>query len=130
MIYLESSALLKLLFREAETDALRQWLSARFDFPLFTSDLAKVETIRVCRRLDEGVLSAARALLATLDYVPLTAGLIERAGTVGNPTLRSLDAIHLVSALSVGAELSAFVAYDRRLQAAARDENLPVVAPA
>lgn len=49
---------------------------------------------------------------------------------VGPPLLRTLDAIHLASALSVAAALSAFVAYDRRLLAAAEDERLPVFAPA
>jgi uncharacterized protein len=60
----------------------------------------------------------------------LTRDLLERAGELGPPPLRSLDAIHLASALSIGAELTAFVAYDRRLQAAAEAERLPVVAPA
>jgi len=62
--------------------------------------------------------------------VPLTTVLLESAASVGPPSLRSLDAIHLASAISLGPDLTAFLTYDRRLQAAAEAERLPVVAPA
>ncbi len=72
---------------------------------------------------------AARRLLAGLNFIPMTPELLDRAGTLGPTSLRSLDAIHLASALTLGAELTAFVAYDRRLLNAARDERLPVATP-
>jgi predicted nucleic acid-binding protein len=56
--------------------------------------------------------------------------LLERAALIGSPLLRSLDAIHLASALSLRVELSAFITYDQRLRAAAIIEDLPVVTPA
>jgi len=92
--------------------------------------LSKVEVLRACRRSNETILPDARHLLASIELIPLEPSLLDRATEVGPPLLRSLDAIHLVSGLSLGSDLTAFVAYDRRLQAAAEAERLPVVAPA
>ena len=78
----------------------------------------------------ENALRAARDLLDGMRIIPLTRGVIDLASSAGLTSLRSLDAIHLASALTVGPELSAFVAYGRRRQAAAADEGLPVMAPA
>lgn len=129
MIYLDSSALLKLLFEEDESEALEQWLVSGDGLPKVSSQLSTVELIRACRRIDETVVPNARQLLAGIDLVPITAAIIERASTVSNPVVRSLDAIHLASAMSLGTELSGFVVYDLRLQSAAEAERLQVVAP-
>ncbi|BEP12389.1 type II toxin-antitoxin system VapC family toxin [Acidothermaceae bacterium B102] len=129
MIYLDSSALLKLLFQEAESDALELWLSARRDVPKVSSELAKVEVVRACRRLDPTTVPAAQRLLAQLDLIPLSGAVIEQACDVGGETLRSLDALHLASALTIGADLSAFVVYDHRLTACAVDAGLPTLRP-
>jgi predicted nucleic acid-binding protein len=130
LIYLDSSALLKSLLREHESAALLGWLSERPDLPRAASELSRTEVIRACRRFDESVIPAARQLLGSLDLIPMTADLLERAAMISPVLLRSLDAIHLASALTIGPDLSAFVAYDRRLQAAAEDARMPVVAPA
>lgn len=129
MIYLDSSALLKLLHEEAESAALADWLSARAGTPVVSSALAAVEVTRACRRVDAGALPAAKALLAGLDTIPLSGAVIGEAADVGEITLRSLDAIHLASALSIRADLSSFVAYDRRLGDAASAAGLTLVAP-
>jgi predicted nucleic acid-binding protein len=120
--------LVKLLAEESGSQALEIWLNARVDTRWLTSDLSRVEVMRACRRRNTDMIPAARRLLSGLDFIPLTADVVEQAGLVGPAILRSLDAIHLASALSIGDELSAFVAYDRRLQAAAQDANLPVTA--
>lgn len=91
--------------------------------------LAKVEVVRAVRRLDRHVLPAARRLVAQLDLIPLTSDLIESMADVGSALLRSLDAIHLASALSLGSALTAFVAYDARLTVAAQAAELPIVQP-
>lgn len=130
MIYFDSSALLKLLFEESESAALERWVSGRTAMPTLSSELVKVEVVRAARRLDPLVVSAARRLVAQLDLIPMTTGLVEEAADVGDPSLRSLDAIHLASALSVREELSAFVAYDTRLTSAAEALGLPIVKPA
>lgn len=129
MIYLDSSAVLKLLFEEAESVALAAWLSERRDVPAVSSELAKVEVVRAARRLDSGVVPAARALVAQLDLVPLRGAIVDSAAEVEPPVLRSVDAIHLASVLSIRAELTAFVAYDARLRAAAEAAGVETVSP-
>lgn len=124
MIYLDSSALLKLVIEEAESAALEQWLASRDGDSLISSELARAEVVRAARRIDAEALPAARELVAGLDVVPLTSELIGAAADAGEPMLRTLDAIHLVSAQSVHEELTAFVVYDQRLFAAADSAGL------
>ncbi len=129
MIYLDSSALLKLLFQEAESDALESWLGARGDEPKVSSELAKVEVLRACRRLDHRAVPTAELLLSQLDLVPLRGAVIDHAARLGGSRLRSLDALHLASALTIGAELTSFVVYNLRLSAAADEAGLVVTRP-
>jgi uncharacterized protein len=129
MIYLDSSALLKLLFDEVESAALALWLSEREDTPKVSSELAKVEVVRAARRLDAAAVPAAKTLLSQLDLVPLGRGAMDEAADVGEPSLRTLDAIHLASALSISGDLTAFVAYDNRLVAAAESAGIHTVRP-
>jgi predicted nucleic acid-binding protein len=129
MIYLDSSALLKLLVEESESAALESWLSDQATTPIVSSELARLEVVRAARRLDGAVVPAARALVSQVDLIPLTVGLIDEAADIGEPALPSLDAIHLVSALSIAGELTAFVAYDHRLVAAAEAAKLDVRRP-
>jgi predicted nucleic acid-binding protein len=129
VIYLDSSALLKLLYEERESTALAEWLSARPGAPLVSSELAKVEVIRACRRVNAEALPEARALLAELDLVPLSRDVVDQAAEVGETYLRSLDAIHLASALSIREDLFAFVAYDQRLAGAASAAGLACFHP-
>ena len=129
MIYLDASAVLKLLLEEPESAALESWITAQAGAPMVTSILAKVEVLRACRRLNAEALPAATALLAELDLIPLTTDVIDHAAEVGGPLLRSLDAIHLASALSIGVDLAAFVCFDRRLLEAASAAGLEAVHP-
>lgn len=129
MIYLDSSALLKLLLQEQETAALRAWLGERRYVPSVSSELAKVEVVRAMRGTDPARAAAARALLAGLELVPLNGAVIEQAAEVGDDRLRSLDALHLASALAIREDLSAFIAYDHRLNTAAEAAGLPLVSP-
>jgi hypothetical protein len=76
MIYLDSSALLKLLFEERESAALAAWIAERTETPMVSSELAKVEVVRATRRLDTAVVPAARALVSQLDLIRLSSGLI------------------------------------------------------
>ncbi len=126
MLYLDTSASVKLLLAEDESDALLDYLTSS-DVPLVTSRVGVVELRRVGRR--GGVNpDRADALAATVNVIELDAG-IERLAIGLDSRLRSLDAIHLASALAVGEGLSAFVCYDGRLTAAARRAKLRVVAP-
>jgi uncharacterized protein len=129
LIYLDSSALLKLVRLEDETAALRSWLDLRPEEPVVCSELGRVEVLRVARRLGERVLAEARAVVADLDLVPLDRGVQDVACEIGGPLLRTLDALHLASALRLGDDLSVLVAYDHRLARAAQAEGLSVATP-
>ena len=129
MIYLDSSALLKLLYEERESAALAGWLSAHGGTPVVSSELARVEVIRACRRVNADALPEARALLGDLDLIPLTRDVVDQAAEVGEPLLRSLDAIHLASALSIRDDISPFIAYDHRLADAATAAGLEALSP-
>ena len=129
MIYLESSALLKLVRREIETDALRDWLADRPDQPAATSELGRVEVLRAARRVGGRALAEARALVDDIDLVPLHRAVQDLASEVGQATLRTLDALHLASALLLADVLSDFVAYDQRLLEAAHALGLPARSP-
>jgi uncharacterized protein len=129
VIYLDSSALLKLLFEEPESAALALWISGQSGTPMVTSELARAEVVRAARRLDAEVVPAARVLVSQLDLIPLTGGLLDEAADVGDPPLRTLDAIHLASALSIRPDLTAFVAYDNRLVVAAQAAGIDAIQP-
>lgn len=68
--------------------------------------------------------------LTTVDLLPIDAAVLARAGALEPPAPRTLDAIHIATALSLGEDLGVFVAYDERLLEAARTHGLPVASPA
>lgn len=126
--YLDTSALVKLIVKEPETVALRRWIRSHGD--LVSSDLARTELLRVTRRHAPDRVQAARAVLDGLHLLVVTTGICERAGLLEPTGLRSLDAIHLSSALQLGDELAGLVTYDERLAVGARSLGLPVLNPA
>lgn len=128
MIYLDTSALVKLVIEEAESEALEHWLVLQ-EQPFTTSVIGRVELIRACRRMDPASVATANLLLADLPVVPLTSWVMETAENIGPSTLRSLDALHLASAFELGDTLTGFIAYDKRLRDAAVLTNLPVMTP-
>ena len=129
MIAFDSSALTKLVIREPETAPLRAWLAAREEVAWSASSLTRVEVVRAVARAQAAAVQTALRLLAVMDLVPLCPDVLEVAADLGPPYLRSLDALHLATALSLGSALDAFVVYDERLVQAATDARLPVVTP-
>jgi uncharacterized protein len=132
VIYMDTSALTKLLIAELETPELRTWLAAQSDQGecATTSALSRVELMRVVARYGEpGQAERARYLLDGLDILPLTEPVITLAETIGPATLRSLDAIHLAAAAQIRRELTAFVTYDHRLLDGCRDVGLATASP-
>jgi predicted nucleic acid-binding protein len=126
--YLDTSAVVKLLVREGETAALRRWLRRR---PRrVASALLGVELVRAARRAGEPRLVVeARRLLGGITLVGVDAAVLDRAAELEPGQLRTLDAIHLATALSLGAELDAVVTYDRRMADAAALLGLAIAAP-
>ncbi len=127
MIYLDTSALAKLILDENESPALRRFL--RGHSTLITSAITRVELTRAIRRAAPSQLSAAHRRMDSLVFLHLTESLLDSAGMVGAVALRTLDAIHLASALTVRSELDALVAYDKRLLDAASALGLPTACP-
>lgn len=126
--YIDSSALVKLIVREAETDALRRYLDSTG--PLVSSILATVEVPRAVARVAPDAKLAVAAVIDALNTLAFDSRIAARAAALTPASLRAQDAIHLATALELGEELTAFVSYDDRLTAAARDAGLPVAAPA
>lgn len=127
--YLDSSALLKLIAPEPESAVLRKELAGWSDW--LTSELAAVECHRAIRRLGGNASLRARTVhvLNTCTLIRLDPILLRLAESVGPAELRSLDAIHLAAALSIGEYPDAFITYDHRLAAAGRALKLRVISP-
>jgi predicted nucleic acid-binding protein len=130
-LYLDSSALVKLVQKEPESGALRDFLTAHKSDTLVTSTLARVEVLRAVSGAGQRAITQARRQLARLDQVVLSSALLDRAADLmPEVQLRSLDAIHLAAAQTVGAELRAVVTYDRRMVEAGGALGLLVQSPA
>lgn len=127
--YLDTSALAKLVVAEPETTALRAWLAEK-DRALVSCDLTRTELTRAVRRVAPDRLLQAHALLDGLTLLTLPTSVFSTAGRLEPDELRSLDGLHLAAALELGDDLEAIVAYDERLQHAARLNGIEVLAPA
>jgi uncharacterized protein len=130
LIYLDSSALVKLVLSEAESPALMSWLAERADLPLVSSIVHRAEVPRAVWRASPSALPRSYRQIRGVGMVQLSTRVLDTAATLPPLTLRSVDAIHLASALALRGDLTAFVAYDQRLLAAAADLGLPAASPA
>ena len=129
-LYLDSSALVKLVQRETESDALRRFLRRHRTDQFVTSALARVEVVRAVLIGGPAALAQARRQLSRLDQIVLGTEVLDRAATLApSAQLRILDAIHLAAAQVVGADLRAVVTYDRRMADAAQELGLVVERP-
>jgi predicted nucleic acid-binding protein len=129
VIYLDTSAFVKLIRGERETPALQAFLRERPEAPLVSSTLLVVETRQAVLREAPDQLARADLLLTRIDQVDVTRSVIEAASRLPDPALGSLDAIHLATALQLAEDLEALVTYDGRLAAAAARQKFPVLTP-
>jgi uncharacterized protein len=127
LTYIDSSALVKAVLRQPESDDLLRHL--RQTRPsLIASSLLKVETTRAIRQVEPTKgLAELNIALEEIVLVAVTETILRRAANLEHAPLRSLDAVHLATALDVGAE--AMIVYDRRLADAARGYGLTVLSP-
>jgi hypothetical protein len=128
LLYLDSSAMVKLVVPELETKALRELLRSWPE--RVSSVVARTEVERVAGRIGGGAVRRARSVLARIALVDLDEPVVRVAAALDPPELRTLDAIHLATAISLGGDLGAFCAYDVRLGDAAASKTIEVLAPA
>lgn len=129
LLYLDSSALVKLVLPEAETEPLRAFLGNWSDY--VSSEIADVEVVRAAHRAshDRAVHRRAREVMGGVHLLRLDEQVLARAAELGPRSLRTLDALHLSSALQFGEDLGGFVAYDARLRDAASAAGLDTPTP-
>lgn len=127
MIYLDSSALVKLVRVEDGSAALQAWLDERADELQVTSALARAEVMRAIRRNNhtgagevidqeafEAELGMAREVLAAVAQIAVDGEILDRAGEAMPPAIRTLDAIHSASAAEFEPSEIELVSYDQR----------------
>ena len=129
MIYLDSSALVKLALTEPESAALADWLAERTDQALVSSALYQTEVLRAIWLAEPGALPRGQRIIRRIGRVALSHDVLENAATLPPGGLSVAEAIHLASALILRRDLVSFVAYDKRLLDAAREAGLPVDSP-
>ncbi len=127
VVYLDSSAIVKLVVDETESDVLRRYLSRRPE--RVSCALARVEVVRAVRPHGTAATKRARQLLDHVDIIHLDDDLLDAAAMLDIEAIRSLDAIHIASGLALGDELSVLVTYDRRMAEAAKLVGLQVESP-
>jgi predicted nucleic acid-binding protein len=126
--YLDTSALVKLCWPEPESAALRRYLRS---WPLrVSSTLIRTEALRAAARQPVPRLMGARRQLRGLVMVDIDRALLDQAGVLPPPETRSLDALHLATAMALGPDLGVVVTYDQRMADAAVAQGLDVAAPA
>lgn len=128
MIYLDTSAALKLVLPESETPALELWIAERASLARASSRLLRIEMLRAVsrhapHRMDRANIILSGVVLLSMDDAAAT------AETIGDQALRSLDAIHLATAHGLRTALTAFITYDKRLLTAAAAMGLPAESP-
>lgn len=130
MIYLDTSALLKLVKDdEIEGPALRAYLEGTTEPQLVSSALLAVEARRGMLRVRPDGLPMVDLLLAEVDQIGISDAVIEHASRLPDPLLRSLNAIHLATALLIRDDIENMLTYDARLRDAAEARGLPTAAP-
>jgi predicted nucleic acid-binding protein len=123
---MDASAFVKLIATEPESSALTAALDG---WPLASSALLEVEAVVAVRRRDPAEVRTVRELMRSVELIEIDPGVRRAAGDLTDPGLRSLDAIHLATALSLGERCGTVFAYDDRLVTAARAHGLSVTVP-
>jgi hypothetical protein len=125
--YIDASALVKIAVVEPDSDALRRFLSDRT--PLVSSALTRAEAVRAVRHKGPEALVRVRQTLLAIDLVPVDDEILDAAGLLDPRILRTLDAIHLATALALGDDLHVLVSHDERMLRSAALLGLPTASP-
>lgn len=127
-VYLDSSAFVKLVVAEGETTAMRAFLAGRAARRV-SSALLRTESLRAVRHLGPDALAMVREGLRRIDLIAIDDRILDAAGTLEPQVLRTLDAVHLATAMAIGDDLEVIVTYDERMIEAARLVGLPTASP-
>lgn len=127
-VYLDTSALVKLVVIEKESRALRTFL--RHEPEQFSCAIARTELLRAVHRGGSAAIEDARRVLRNVHLIRLGDALLDAAGLLDPVTMRSLDAIHLAAAAVIAPEVTAVVTYDKRMAEAAALFGFTVASPA
>ena len=123
--------MVKLITVEAETAAMHEWVASNSP-KLVTSGLLRTELLPAGQRfgIADTLAAAAADALDSIDYLPATSAIFDLASQLGPSDLRSLDALHLATALDLADDCHGIVTYDNRLAAAAHSNLSEMLSPA
>lgn len=127
-LYLDSSAFIKVVVEEVESDALRAFLASSHARRV-SSALLRTEALRAVRHLGPDAISVVREGLRRIELVAVDDRVLDAAGILEPRMLRTLDAIHVATALAIGDDLDGIVTYDARMTEAARLMGLRTLGP-
>lgn len=128
LIYADTSALVKLVQDEKESTGLREWLAGHKPV-VVTSDLTTTELLRVCRTAAPDALPQVMKMLTGLLRIPLSPSLCRSAGVSVPLPLKSLDALHIATAMLLGEEIQGVLTYDRQMIKGAHAVGLTTFSP-
>ena len=133
LVYLDSSAAVKLILREDASSPLQRFIQGENPWQqalhLVGSDLVRVETIRACARSHPQGAAKASELMSAISLVRISPAHIALGATHPPGELRTLDVLHLVTALSLTPELAGMLTYDERLRESARAAGIKTFSP-
>jgi predicted nucleic acid-binding protein len=127
MIYVDASAMVTYSIRRPNFAELHEFVSGRPGVRMATSTIGLIETVRNCDRMGS-FPNLMSQLLREYSELEVTAQIRNRAAQLPGG-LKTLDAIHVATAETLGEDLIALVTYDRRMANVARSRGLPVVSP-
>lgn len=127
-VYLDSSAFVKIVVAEPESRALRSFLTRRRSRHV-SSAMLRAEALRAVRHTRPEVLALTRSALKAVDLIAVTDSILDAAGTLEPRIVRTLDAIHLATAIALGDDLEVLVTYDTRMAEGARLLGLAAASP-
>jgi uncharacterized protein len=126
MHYIDASAFVKLIVEEKETQALLKFLPPS----LISGEILTVEVMRTTVHSDAETIAFARKLLAGINFMPISSEVISIASLFGaHLKSKTLDAIHLAAALSIGSAIDGIITYDKTMIADAKLLGIPVLSP-
>lgn len=125
-IYIDSSAILKLILKESESEAIVSIARARF----ITSEISRVEVIRAVLRYEPSALKSAQQVLKNINYIKIDSQTLVQAERLPDRiNLRALDAIHIAVAAKMGLKIKSILTYDKQMAKAAKALGFEVMAP-